>query len=81
MALITAGCEVFSIDPTPRAVSYAERIAASEPRFHLLAVGLWSENTKLRFYAPRDPSHVSHSVVNLQHTDLSLRRTAVQSPK
>jgi hypothetical protein len=32
-------------------------------------VGLWSEEATLRFYAPRDPSHVSHSVVNLQGTD------------
>lgn len=69
LALIAAGCEVFSIDPTPRAISYAERVTATESRFHLLPVGLWSENTKLRFYSPRDPSHVSHSVVNLQHTD------------
>jgi FkbM family methyltransferase len=69
LALIAAGCTVLSIDPTPRSVSYAERLSASEPRFRLLPVGLWSENTKLRFYAPRDPSHVSHSIVNLQGTD------------
>lgn len=69
LALIAAGCNVLSIDPTPRSVSYAEKLSASEPRFRLLPVGLWSENATLRFYAPRDPSHVSHSVVNLQHTD------------
>lgn len=32
-------------------------------------VGLWNENTTLRFYAPADPSHVSHSLVNLQKTE------------
>lgn len=28
---------------------------------------LWCENTKLRFYLPRDPTHVSHSIVNFQN--------------
>lgn len=32
-------------------------------------VGLWSERTTLRFYAPANSSDVSHSIVNLQQTD------------
>jgi len=62
------GCAVFAFDPTPRAVAHVEAVAADEPRFHFLPVGLWSEDTTLRFFAPRNPAHVSHSVVNLQHT-------------
>jgi FkbM family methyltransferase len=27
---------------------------------------LWIEDTRLRFYAPQNPDHVSHSIVNLQ---------------
>src|SRR3546814_9362953 len=34
-----------------------------------MPVGLWSEDATLRFYAPRDPTHVSHSIVNLQETE------------
>ncbi len=34
-----------------------------------MPVGLWSADTTLRFYAPQDPAHVSHSVVNLQKTE------------
>ncbi|HEV8403679.1 MAG TPA: FkbM family methyltransferase [Candidatus Limnocylindrales bacterium] len=63
------GCDVFAFDPTPRAVAHVATEAADEPRFHFLPVGLWSEDTTLRFFAPRDPAHVSHSVVNLQRTD------------
>ena len=63
------GCEVFAFDPTPRAVAHVVRVAADEPRFHFMPVGIWSEDTTLRFYAPRDPSHVSHSALNLQRTD------------
>ncbi len=32
-------------------------------------VGLWSESKTVRFYSPPDPSHVSHSIVNLHRTE------------
>jgi FkbM family methyltransferase len=32
-------------------------------------IGLWKQTETLRFYAPKDQSHVSHSISNLQHTD------------
>ncbi len=31
--------------------------------------GIWDRDSVLRFYTPADPSHVSHSAVNLQKTD------------
>jgi FkbM family methyltransferase len=62
------GCTVFAFDPTPRAVAHVAAVAGGEPRFRFLPVGLWSEDTTLRFFAPRNPAHVSHSVVNLQRT-------------
>lgn len=69
LELITRfGCTVDAFDPTPRAIAFVRAALADEPRFRLHEVGLWSEDTKLRFWAPRDPTHVSHSVVNLQHT-------------
>lgn len=37
-------------------------------RLHFHAIGLWSQDRIMRFYAPADPTHVSHSIVNLQHT-------------
>jgi FkbM family methyltransferase len=36
-------------------------------RFH--PYGIWSEDRAMRFYSPADPTHVSHSIVNLQHTE------------
>lgn len=63
------GCQVFAFDPTPRAIAFVECHAKEVKNFHFMPVGLWSEDTTLRFYAPRDPAHVSHSVVNLQKTD------------
>lgn len=37
-------------------------------RLHFHAIGLWSQDRTMRFYAPENPAHVSHSIVNLQHT-------------
>lgn len=68
IALHDAGCEVTVFDPTPRAIAYVERHAPTGPRFRFVPIGWWDEETELRFFAPRDPAHVSHSVVNLQAT-------------
>jgi FkbM family methyltransferase len=61
--------QVVTIDPTPRAVKYASSVIVGRRNMRLLPVGLWSRNETLRFFAPRDPRHVSHSVVNLQATE------------
>lgn len=37
-------------------------------RLHFHAFGLWSQDRIMRFYAPENPAHVSHSIVNLQRT-------------
>ena len=63
------GCHVFGFDPIPRAAAYAETVAAENARFTFMSVGLWSSDTTLRFYAPTDPDHVSHSIANLQGTE------------
>ncbi len=38
-------------------------------RVHFYNVGLWSEDTTLKFYAPQNENHISHSAVNLQGTN------------
>ena len=38
-------------------------------KWFFLPYGVWKENTKQKFYAPKNPEHVSHSIVNLQNTD------------
>ena len=62
------GCEVFSIDPTPRARAHIARTAPADQRFHFLDVGLWDRDDMIRFYAPADPAHVSYPALNLQRT-------------
>jgi FkbM family methyltransferase len=62
-------CDVYAFDPTPRAIAHVRENAGNLPQYHFLPYGLWSEETELHFYAPKDEHHVSHSVVNRQHTN------------
>ena len=60
-------------DPTPRAIEYCKRIiseydACGEGQLFIHPYGVWSECKTERFYAPSDPAHVSHSILNMQHT-------------
>jgi FkbM family methyltransferase len=61
------GCTIHAFDPTPRAQRYVERVRPVGITFH--PYGVWRSNGTTRFYAPQDPSHVSHSILNLQDTE------------
>ncbi|NJD31279.1 MAG: FkbM family methyltransferase [Gammaproteobacteria bacterium] len=37
-------------------------------RFEMIGAALWREDGTLRLFAPKNPAHVSHSALNLQHT-------------
>lgn len=62
------GCQVFAFDPTPRAIQHVEATTSGIDHFHFYPVGLWSANERCKFFAPKNPHHVSHSIVNLQGT-------------
>lgn len=69
LALFHRGLKVTVFDPTPRAIEHVSGLGVVADGFRLVPVGWWDEEAEVRFYAPRDPSHVSHSLVNLQGTD------------
>jgi FkbM family methyltransferase len=61
------GSRVWGIDPTPRSGEWIAK-QRLDPRFTFVPVGLSGAAGELRFYAPQDPDHVSHSSKNLQGT-------------
>jgi FkbM family methyltransferase len=71
-------CTVFSFDPTPRAVKYVTEKTKHVDNYHFQDIGLWDQDTTLKFYVPKNPEHVSLSAVNLQNTqdftELKVRR-------
>lgn len=66
--LMALGHDVYAFDPTPRAIEHAATVRAASPQYTFLPIGVWSSDETLRFYAPDDPAHVSHSALNLQRT-------------
>lgn len=62
-------CPVYGFDPTPRSVEFVRRTTADIPAYRFTDVGLWDRDGTVRFFAPRDSAHVSHSITNLQGTD------------
>lgn len=65
----TFGCDVYAFDPTPRAIEYVKQVAGQNSKYHFFDLGLWDKNDTLKFYIPKNPDHVSHSLVNLQKTN------------
>lgn len=59
------GARIIIIDPTPRAIAYFEKIR--RPKFILEPHALWHAKTRIKFYAPKDPRHVSYSILNFQN--------------
>lgn len=55
-----------STSPTGFYPEYNPEVAG---QLHFHAVGIWNEDTTLQFFAPQNESHVSHSLVNLQHSE------------
>jgi len=60
-------CEVFSYDPTPMATDYMSHCDYDKSKLHFIPVGVWNEDTQLRFYASTHPLH-SNSVFDLHGT-------------
>jgi FkbM family methyltransferase len=67
--IVRYGCDVWAFDPTPRAIAFSKSI--KDKRFHFLSIGLWSADGPQQFFPPREESHVSHSITNLQGTSHS----------
>ncbi len=62
------GCPVWAIDPTPKTVEWISSQDLPH-NFAFIPKGLSDQKGELKFYSPVDPTHISHSVKNLQKTD------------
>jgi FkbM family methyltransferase len=65
-------CQVHAFDPTPRAIEFAAKVASDLPGFHFHPYGVGEVDGTVRFYAPRNPRHVSYSESNIQGTEAYL---------
>ncbi len=63
------GCRTILCDPTPRAIAYAKAKLSSYPNVEIIEKGIWTYTGKAKFFFPKNPKHVSLSIVNLQETE------------
>jgi FkbM family methyltransferase len=57
------GATVYGFDPTPRSIAWVKAQALPE-RFVLAEYGLAAHDGVVRFHAPADPTHISHSLLD-----------------
>ncbi len=60
------GCVVHSFDPTPRSIAYGREVERAHAPFRFYPYGVAARDETRQFHAPRDSSHVSHSLDDLQ---------------
>lgn len=63
------GCRTILCDPTPRAIAYARGKLSSYLNVEIIEKGIWTNSGKAKFFFPKNPKHVSLSIVNLQETE------------
>ncbi len=56
-------CRIVGIDPTPRSETFITQRAVIPPNYLFVACGLSARTGRQRFYFPKDPTHVSMSLV------------------
>lgn len=61
-------CRAWGIDPTPKVIGWINRQSLDE-RYTFIPIGLAGDCGISRFYVPKDPDTVSHSIKNLQRTE------------
>jgi FkbM family methyltransferase len=69
LALADAGLAVTTFDPTPRSIKHVEGLGERAAKLRFVPLGWWDQEQVLRFYAPLDPNHVSHSAMNPRGTE------------
>lgn len=62
-------CNVFSFDPTPIVINYMNDEKYDRQKLRFLPIGVWDEDTKLRFYAPAKIEENIYSVYDLHGTN------------
>ena len=62
-------CHVYAFDPTPRSITYVKDRTVGVKNYHFSPYGIWSSTDRLKFFVPKNPNFVSHSITNLNKTE------------
>jgi FkbM family methyltransferase len=56
-------CNIYCFDPTPDSIAWINSIPLPE-KLKFYRYGLSDKNEKVKFYKPKNSSHISHSIIN-----------------
>lgn len=60
------GCTIHAFDPTPESIAFMED--KSLPGFQFHPVGVWDDDTIIKFWKPSTDDSISHSADNLRRS-------------
>ncbi len=61
-------CSVYGFDPTPKSINWIKQQGSSIPKQFIFSnIGIGSESGLVDFYLPRNPNHVSGSLIKQTH--------------
>lgn len=69
LGLLHYGCYVNVFDPTPKSIAYFNEKLSFINKLRFYDIGVYDQDINIKFYSPTDPTHVSHSIGNLQNTE------------
>ncbi len=62
------GCKVFAFDPTPKSISWLKKQHLPN-NFQYFDYGLSAQNGFVELFPPKNPNHISHSIVRKDHAN------------
>lgn len=63
-------CSVFGFDPTPKSINWVKNQKVSD-KFHFYEFGISDKNEAIEFYLPKNPEHVSGSIIIQKNIDVT----------
>lgn len=65
----THNCNVFGFDPTPKSINWIKSQKIND-KFHFYEFGISSKSGSIEFYLPKNPEHVSGSIIAQKNIDI-----------
>lgn len=71
LEMLKLGFELIALDPLPRCAEFAKKSIPTSYNSLIISKGLWDHSGHAKFFWPRDKSHDSFSITNLQNVPVT----------
>ncbi len=67
LEMLKLNFELIALDPLPRCIEYAQKNIPSSSSRLIIPKGLWDQSGSAKFFPPKNKSHDSYSITNIQN--------------